>query len=163
MRIYTIILFFIPLLLLSQNYSEEIKFISSNPFSFSDVINGYDNLEKQEVFGSLVIPFDSLNPNKKFPLIIGVAGSLGWKSHHLDYLKMYQDLGFATFELNSFKSRDIESTVGEQNQVTTAAMIVDAYKALETLSNHPSINKDKISIKAGVWVEQLHCFQLGFH
>ena len=39
-------------------------------------------LEKQEVFGSLVIPFDSLNPNKKFPLIIGVAGSLGWKSHH---------------------------------------------------------------------------------
>ena len=146
MRIYAIILFFIPLLLLSQNYSEEIKFISSNPFSFSDVINGYDNLEKQEVFGSLVIPFDSLNPNKKFPLIIGVAGSLGWKSHHLDYLKMYQDLGFATFELNSFKSRDIESTVGEQNQVTTAAMIVDAYKALETLSNHPSINKDKISI-----------------
>ncbi|MDA9285099.1 dienelactone hydrolase family protein, partial [Flavobacteriaceae bacterium] len=146
MRIYAIILFFIPLLLLSQNYSEEIKFISSNPFSFSDVINGYDNLEKQEVFGSLVIPFDSLNPNKKFPLIIGVAGSLGWKSHHLDYLKMYQDLGFATFELNSFKSRDIESTVGEQNQVTTAAMIVDAYKALETLSNHPSINNDKISI-----------------
>ena len=54
MRIYAIILFFIPLLLLSQNYSEEIKFISSNPFSFSDVINGYDNLEKQEVFGSLV-------------------------------------------------------------------------------------------------------------
>jgi len=146
MRIYAIILFFIPLLLLSENYSEEIKFISSNPFSFSDVINGYDNLEKQQVFGSLVIPFDSLNPNKKFPLIIGVAGSLGWKSHHLDYLKMYQDLGFATFELNSFKSRDIESTVGEQNQVTTAAMIVDAYKALETLSNHPSINKDKISI-----------------
>ena len=146
MRIYAIILFFIPLLLLSQNYSEEIKFISSNPFSFSDVINGYDNLEKQQVFGSLVIPFDSLNPNKKFPLIIGVAGSLGWKSHHLDYLKMYQDLGFATFELNSFKSRDIESTVGEQNQVTTAAMIVDAYKALETLSNHPSINNDKISI-----------------
>ena len=146
MRIYVIILFFIPLILLSQNYSEEIKFISSNPFSFSDVINSYDNLEKQEVFGSLVIPFDSLNPNKKFPLIIGVAGSLGWKSHHLDYLKMYQDLGFATFELNSFKSRDIESTVGEQNQVTTAAMIVDAYKALETLSKHHSINNDKISI-----------------
>ena len=87
-----------------------------------------------------------MNPNKKFPLIIGVAGSLGWKSHHLDYLKMYQNLGFATFELNSFKSRDITSTVGEQNQVTTAAMIVDAYKALEVLSNHPSINKDKISI-----------------
>ena len=143
------ILFFSSNTSLSANESrifEQITFTSHNPFSFSDVINGYDKLENQQVFGNLVIPYDSLNPNKKFPLIIGVAGSLGWKSHHLDYLKMYQDLGFATFELNSFKSRDVESTVGEQNQVTTAAMIVDAYKALEILSNHPSISKDKISI-----------------
>ena len=143
------ILFFSSNTSLSANESrifEQITFTSHNPFSFSDVINGYDKLENQQVFGNLVIPYDSLYPNKKFPLIIGVAGSLGWKSHHLDYLKMYQDLGFATFELNSFKSRDVESTVGEQNQVTTAAMIVDAYKALEILSNHPSISKDKISI-----------------
>jgi len=130
----------------SQNISEQIAFTSSNPFSFSDVINNFDNLDEQEVFGELVIPYDSLNPNKKYPLIIGVAGSMGWKSHHLEYLKMYQDLGFATFELNSFKSRDIKSTVGEQNQVTTAAMIVDAYKALEKLSDHSLINKEKISI-----------------
>ena len=146
---YLSIFFFCSHIPLSANeslISEQITFTSHNPFSFSDVINGYDKLDNQEVFGNLVIPSDSLNPNKKFPLIIGVAGSLGWKSHHLDYLKMYQNLGFATFELNSFKSRDIESTVGEQNQVTTAAMIVDAYKALEVLSNHPSINKDKISI-----------------
>jgi len=59
---------------------------------------------------------------------------------------MYQNYGCATFELNSFKSRDIESTVGKQNQITIAAMIVDAYKALEKLSIHPLINKDKISI-----------------
>ena len=131
---------------LSQDKYDIIEFKSSNPFSFSDVINDFDNLKDQVVFGKLVIPNDSLNTNKKFPLIIGVAGSLGWKKHHYDYLKMYQDLGFATFELNSFKSRDIESTVGEQNQVTTAAMIVDAYKALEILSEHPSIDKDKISI-----------------
>ena len=130
----------------SQNILEQIAFTSSNPFSFSDVINNFDNLDEQEVFGELVIPYDSLNPNKKYPLIIGVAGSMGWKSHHLEYLKMYQDLGFATFELNSFKSRDIKSTVGEQNQVTTAAMVVDAYKALEKLSGHSLINKEKISI-----------------
>lgn len=146
---YSFTLFIFPHTPLSANkllISEQITFTSHNPFSFSDVINDYDELDKQEVFGNLVIPYDSLNPDKKFPLIIGVAGSLGWKSHHLDYLKMYQSLGFATFELNSFKSRDITSTVGEQNQVTTAAMIVDAYKALEVLSIHPSINKDKISI-----------------
>ena len=44
---------------------------------------------------------------------------------------MYQKNGFATFELNSFKSRDISSTVGSQVEVTTAAIILDAYRALE--------------------------------
>ncbi len=67
-------------------------------------------------------------------MIIGVAGSEGWKDHHHDdYVKMYQDMGYATFELNSFKSRNIKSTVGKQNQVTVAAMVLDAYKALEKL------------------------------
>jgi dienelactone hydrolase len=98
------------------------------------------------VFGQLTVPLDSTNPNKKYPLIIGVAGSEGWKNHHYDYMKMYQDLGYATFELNSFQSRNIKSTVGKQNQVTVAAMVFDAYKALETLSKHKSIDKDKVSI-----------------
>ena len=87
-----------------------------------------------------------MNSQKKYPLIIGVAGSLGWGEHHYKYLKMYQEMGIATFELNSFKSRGIKSTVGSQTEVTIAAMILDAYKALEVLSNHPKISKNKISI-----------------
>ena len=137
---------FISLGLNSQNLVEKITFQSANPFSFHDVITDLENQEKQEVYGNLVIPYDSLNPDKKYPLVLGVAGSLGWKNHHYEYLTMYQNLGFATFELNSFKSRRIESTVGDQTQVTTAAMILDAYRALEILSDHPNIKKDKISI-----------------
>ena len=87
-----------------------------------------------------------MNSQKKYPLIIGVAGSLGWGEHHYKYLKMYQEMGIATFELNSFKSRGIKSTVGSQTEVTIAAMILDAYKALEILSNHPRIDKKRISI-----------------
>ena len=137
---------FISVGLNSQNLVEKIAFQSANPFSFHDVITDLENQEKQEVYGNLVIPYDSLNPDKKYPLVLGVAGSLGWKNHHYEYLTMYQNLGFATFELNSFKSRRIESTVGDQTQVTTAAMILDAYRALEILSDHPNIKKDKISI-----------------
>ena len=59
---------------------------------------------------------------------------------------MYQKAGFATFELKSFKSRDIESTVGSQVEVTTAMMILDAYRALEKLSEHQNIDKNKVSI-----------------
>jgi len=123
-----------------------INFQSANPFSLSDIINDLDNQEKQSVFGKLTIPVDSLNPKKKYPLIIGIAGSMGWRKHHLDYIKMYQEEGFATFELNSFKSRGINSTVGSQDQVTIAAIILDSYRALEKLAKHSNIDKDKVAI-----------------
>ena len=130
----------------AQVNKEKISFESANPFSLSDVILDLDNQEKQIVFGQLTLPIDSLNPDKKYPLIIGVAGSMGWKKHHLDYMEMYQNDGFATFELNSFQSRDILSTVGSQDEVTIAAIILDAYRALEKLATHPNIDKEKVSI-----------------
>ena len=43
-------------------------------------------------------------------------------------------------------SRNIKSTVGSQDEVTTAAIILDAYRALEVLANHPKIDKNKVSI-----------------
>ena len=125
---------------------EKIHFESANPYSFNDIITDLDKQEKQEVFGELVIPMDSTDNKKKYPLIIGVAGSLGWGEHHYKYLKMYQEMGIATFELNSFKSRSITSTVGTQNEITMAAMILDAYRAFEVLAEHPRIDKDKVSI-----------------
>jgi len=130
----------------AQVNKEKISFESANPFSLSDVILDLDNQEKQIVFGQLTLPIDSLNPDKKYPLIIGVAGSMGWKKHHLDYMEMYQNDGIATFELNSFQSRDILSTVGSQDEVTIAAIILDAYRALEKLATHPNIDKEKVSI-----------------
>ena len=144
--LFIVFYFIISINLYSQYTVEKISFQSANPFSFNDVITNLENQEKQEVYGNLVIPNDTLNPQKKYPLIIGVAGSLGWGEHHYKYLKMYQEMGIATFELNSFKSRGIKSTVGSQTEVTIAAMILDAYKALEVLSNHPRISKNKISI-----------------
>ncbi|MDB4152848.1 dienelactone hydrolase family protein [Flavobacteriaceae bacterium] len=136
--------FYVPLH--AQVVKQEVTFESANPFSLSDIILNLNAQEKQTVFGQLSIPMDSLNPDKKYPLIIGVAGSLGWRKHHLEYMEMYQQDGFATFELNSFKSRDITSTVGSQDEVTIATIILDAYRALEKLAEHPNIDKEKVSI-----------------
>ena len=143
MRIFLILFLFT--ITLSAQIKEKVFFESANPFAMSDVINDLDNQEKQEVYGILTLPIDSVS-DQKYPLIMGVAGSLAWRDHHYEYLDMYQKAGFATFELKSFKSRDIESTVGSQVEVTTAMMILDAYRALEKLSEHPSIDKNKVSI-----------------
>ena len=130
--------------LLSQFSIEKITFNSANPFSLNDIISNLKNQDNQKVYGTLIIP-DSTHL-EKIPLIIGVAGSYGWGEHHFQYLEMFRQMGIATFELNSFKSRNITSTVGSQTEITMAAMILDAYRALEVLSSHPKIDKEKISI-----------------
>jgi cephalosporin-C deacetylase-like acetyl esterase len=141
--------FIFSLLIFVKTYAqktEKIIFQSANQFAFSDIINNLENQTEQEVFGKLTFPKDSINLNKKIPLVIGVAGSLGWREHHYEYMKMFRQSDFATFELNSFKSRNITSTVGSQVEVTTASIILDAYKAFEKLSEHPNIDKNKVSI-----------------
>ena len=131
---------------MAQNTNQEIiTFQSANPFSFEEIIMDLENEPIQEVFGTLTLPND-YDPDTKYPLIIGAAGSLNWSSHHLDYLAMYQEMGFATFQVQSFDSRDIQSTVGTQVAVTTAMVILDSYRALETLSTHPNIDVDRAGI-----------------
>ena len=132
--------------IIGQYKEEIITFKSANPFSLNDIIDNLDNQEEQEVFGKLTIPEDTSNLNNKYPLVIGVAGSLGWSDHHYEYLEMYREMGIATFELNSFKSRNITSTVGSQIEVTIASMILDAYRAFEKLAKHPRIDKERVSI-----------------
>ena len=128
-----------------ETNQETITFNSANPFSFEEIIMDLDNQEAQEVFGILTLP-NNYNPDEKYPLIIGVAGSLNWGTHHLEYLKMYHEMGFATFQLQSFDSRDVQSTVGSQVEVTTAMVILDSYRALEALSAHPNVDTDRAGI-----------------
>jgi dienelactone hydrolase len=132
----------IPLFTWSQ---EIIYFNSANPFSFKDIIKKTDIRIEQEVYGILKMPhnFDS---TFVYPVVIAVAGSNGWSKHHYEYLDLYRSNGIATFELCSFQSRGVSSTVGTQVDVTTAMMVLDAYKAFEVLTLHKNINKYKIGI-----------------
>lgn len=144
--LFTILFFFSISVNFGQFTQEKIHFESANPFALSDIIGNLEAQESQNVYGVLTLPTDALDQEKKYPLVIGVAGSMGWRAHHLAYMEMYQKMGFATFELNSFKSRGVTSTVGSQVEVTIATVILDAYKALETLSAHPNIDQDKVAI-----------------
>ena len=137
---------YILLILLSISIAQEkVTFSSANPFSFRDIIVDLNSQGEQLVYGILTFP-EKYDISKEYPLVIGVAGSLGWREHHYEFLKMYNEMGIATFELNSFSSRGIDSTVGTQVEVTTAMMILDSYRALDILSEHPNINKEKIAI-----------------
>ena len=99
-KLYLLIAFWLLVFNVQAQFAiEKINFESANPYSFNDIITDLDKQKKQKVFGELVIPKDSIDDGKKYPLIIGVAGSLGWGEHHYKYLEMYQEMGIATFEL----------------------------------------------------------------
>ena len=123
---------------------EIVRFMSKNPFNIYDIFNEYDNISNQEVFGILTIPENS--GNKKLPLIIGVAGSGNWREHHYEYLDRYNQDGYATLALQSFDSRNVESTVGEQISCTIAMMSLDSYSALQKLSYDNRIDPERIAI-----------------
>ena len=123
---------------------ERIEFESANPFSFYHIITDLDHQPIQDTYGILRFPENT--QQETFPLVIGVNGSKNWADHHLEYLAMYRDMGFATFEPQSFNSRQVSSTVGEQISVTTAMMILDVYRALEILSRDDRIDENNIAI-----------------
>ena len=123
---------------------EWIEFKSANPFSFYHIITDLDHQPVQDTYGILRFPDNS--QQETFPLVIGVNGSKNWADHHLEYLAIYRDMGFATFEPQSFNSRQVSSTVGDQISVTMAMMILDVYRALEILSRDDRIDENNIAI-----------------
>ena len=92
-----------------QDEGERIVFSSANPFSFYHVITDLVHQLPQEVYG--VLRFPEGVELKNLPLVVGVAGSMAWASHHYEYMEMYRKQGLATFELKSFASREVTSTV----------------------------------------------------
>ena len=125
-----------------KDNQEIIVFDSKNPFNFYDVFHRMENIADQQVYGILTKP-DTLGI---FPVIIGVAGSAGWGEHHYGYLERYLEMGFAVFSLHSFKSRNVESTVGEQLTVTIPMMIHDAFMALNKLSENTNIDANRAGL-----------------
>ena len=121
---------------------EIIVFDSKNPFNFHDIFRNMENVADQQVFGILTKP----NEGDIFPVIMGVAGSAGWGEHHYGYLDRFLDMGFAVFSLHSFKSRNVESTVGEQVSVTMPMMIHDAFMALKALSKDSQIDVNRAGL-----------------
>jgi cephalosporin-C deacetylase-like acetyl esterase len=59
---------------------------------------------------------------------------------------MFREIGFATFELQSFNSRKVKSTIGEQISVNIARMIHDAYRAFDALVSGARIDTGKVAI-----------------
>jgi len=80
---------------------------------------------------------------ERFPAMILVHGSGGPAGNVDDWAQYLNQLGVATFILDSFTGRGLES--GNLVQLERLAMIVDIYRVLELLARHPRIDRERIA------------------
>jgi len=119
-----------------------VSYKSSNPFEFFHILNSKES-EVQNMFGSLIFPDEKKD---KYPLVICMHGSMGWRGHHHEHSVNFLNNGFAIFRVNSFDARQVVSIVEDQIQVTLATVLTDCFNALRLLSKHPDIDSSKIFI-----------------
>lgn len=93
--------------------------------------------------GELRLP---VNAPAKVPAVVLVHGSGGVGSSIDAWARTLNEAGFAAFILDTFSGRGIVSTVENQDQLHSLAMMVDAYRALDVLAAHPRIRADRIAV-----------------
>jgi dienelactone hydrolase len=80
------------------------------------------------------------------PAVVLVHGSGGVSSREDRWADELRRAGVATFVLDSFTGRGIAFTAEDQSQLSSLAMIGDAYRALELLATHPRIDPARIAV-----------------
>ena len=120
---------------------ETIRCASANPFEIHHILTGLDKCPETMIENELFLP----QGEGPFGCVVALHGSKGWADHHQDHINGWLDAGLAVCKVNSFTSREIDSTVDDQLSVTHAMMLVDVFRTRSALAKDPRIGKIGIS------------------
>ena len=82
----------------------------------------------------------------RIPAVVLIHGSGGVGANVDRWAQALNAMGIAAFILDTFTGRGISQTITDQTQLSSFSMIVDAYKGLELLSQHPRIDPTRIAV-----------------
>ncbi len=123
---------------------EKIYYPSKNILGFENIFGeGLSAQKDLEIFGVMHFP-DDYDSSKPYSLIIASHGSSNWRAHHLEYLEQMRKADFIVFAMHPFDSRGVNSTVGNQINVTSESVIYDMAMSLNLLWDDPRIDNNKI-------------------
>ncbi len=126
--------------------TEKISYQVPKRIDLTDIIRGNtEGLEEKTIYGELRMPS---SVEGKVPAVVIMHASGGVFSFREKMMaKLLNKNGIAAFIPYSFKARGITNTKKTAGTGVTFGMrLTDAYGALNLLSAHPNINKDKIAI-----------------
>ncbi len=82
----------------------------------------------------------------RVPAVVLIHGSGGVGANVDGWAQELNAMGVATFILDTFTGRGINQTITDQSQLSSFSMIVDAYRSLQLLSQHPRIDPTRIAV-----------------
>src|SRR5215216_3388484 len=82
----------------------------------------------------------------KIPAVALLHGSGGPNGGHELWAKHFNEMGIATLLIDSFSERGIVSTSANQALLGRLNMILDAYRALDMLADHPRIDATRVAV-----------------
>ncbi len=108
-----------------------------------DFLLGKNDGKPTTIAGTLRIPKPGTD---RLPAVILVHGSGGVGFNSGMWEDELNKAGLATFVIDSFTGRGINNTIVDQSQLSSYAMMNDAFAALGVLAKHPRIDPGKIVV-----------------
>ena len=130
----------------AQVARQEVHAFQSITISDADFLNGKKDGVPVTLAGHLRLPKIGA---EKLPAVVFLIGSggLGGDGGMIDeWSKELNEIGVATFAIDSFAGRGIVETVTDQTRLGRLNMIIDAYRALEILAKHRQIDPSRIAV-----------------
>ena len=96
-----------------------------------------------EIRGDLRLPRGGA---PRLPAVVIAHSIAGVGPHEREWARDLNDIGLATFVLNSFAGRGLRNLRERPGTFPPIVAIVDAYRALELLATHPRIDPERIAL-----------------
>jgi len=121
----------------------EVRAIETLTITDQQFLTGDKNGKAVTIAGQLRFPQGA---SGRLPAVILQHGSGGVSGGHELWAKTLNEMGIASFLVDSFSGRGIVSTSTNQALLGRLNMVLDGYRAFDVLANHPRIDSARIAV-----------------
>src|SRR5262245_55361495 len=121
----------------------EVRAIETLTLTDQQFLTGDKNGKVVTIAGQLRFPQGAPG---RLPVVLLQHGSGGPNSGHELWAKTFNEMGIASFLVDSFSGRGLTSTSTNQALLRRLNMVLDAYRAFDVLANHPRIDSARIAV-----------------
>ncbi len=125
-----------------RTWKIELHAVASTTLSDRDFLTGTEHGQSVTLAAALRLPPGTA----KVPAVILMHGSGGVSGQADEWARFLTDRGVASFMVDCFTARGLDTTFANQEALGRLAMIIDAYRAFDVLARHPRINKQRIAL-----------------